>query len=358
MVTADPGVSVIVKSYQRPWLLGVCLESVRWAMPRAQIIVADDGTDGVLWQVAMARFAGLFDAVVHNERGEAKWPLCREGRFAEVIPTCGETWNRAHAQLAHDLVFLIEDDSYMTRAVDVLACASVLRVAPEALCLIGLRERCAMEKAPRPVGHGPGEGESWIEGCGLPENAEHFLLRRHTVWPWSFDGIFYRRADWNQIGPWPEGVATGPMEGFVQRRLRELGWIGRPYGLSRARNGVGGPFCRFDMQTSCRTDHPSTYAGRFRHVDACNAAWLAGDFCPTYDDVRVGRFAWDRRRSGDPMTLHYPRRLRQINFVTGHELCGELHGAEADARWLSQANSEAERYGEPPWREVPEGCRS
>ena len=350
--------SVILKSFNRPWLLGVCLESIRECLgPDGQVIVADDGTLPDLWAEARRRYGHLATDWIHSEAGEAKWTLCREGRFAEVVPTCGETWNRAHAAVQADVIFLIEDDSYLTRRVSAVACAWALRAVPETLCLIGLAERCAMEDGTGPVGHGPGSGNAWIEGRDLGWS-EHFRMLRHAVWPWSFDGIFYRRADWDRIGPWPEGVATGPMEGFVQRRLAELGWMDRSYGVAAAHAGIGGPFCRFDWQTSCRTDHPSTYAGRFRHVDACNAAWLSGEFVPTYRDVRMGRWPSDRLRSSDGMQLHYPRALRQINYVTGHELCGELAGEAADARWLSQANAEAARYGEAPWEAVPPECRS
>lgn len=348
-------ISVIIKSYNRPWLLGVCLESVaEYLIGSRQVIVADDGTDGVLWAEARRRFGHLADTWIRTEDGVAKWPLARAGRFTEVVPTCGRTWNAAQDAAECETILLLEDDSYLTRPLAADACVAVLHDNPEILCLIGLRERCLMEAGDGPIGHGPGAGESYV-GAAVRAGTERFLLRRHPSWPWSFAGHAYRRADWTRMGPWPEGVATGPMEGFVQRRLAETGWMSRPYGVALE------PWCRFDWQTSCRTDHPSTYAGRFRHVDACNRAWLTGEFVPTFRDVRLGRFAWGCDSGGSvggPWELHYPRALRQINFVTGHELCGELSGAEADARWLSQANQEAARYGEAPQNTVPDECRS
>ena len=177
-------------------------------------------------------------------------------------------------------------------------------------------------------------------------SVERFALLRHPIWPWSFDGIFYRKVEWDSIGPWPTNVATGPMEWFVQQRLRALGWMDRRYGLAPD------PIVGFDASCSVRTDHPSTYAGRFRHVDAINAAWLAGEFDPSFEDVRFGLLPWDRARASDPMRLHYPRHLRQVNFVTGHEL--QHDAPDHDARWLVQANSEAARYGEPGYATVPD----
>src|SRR3990167_2328032 len=305
------GLTIIVKSYQRPWLLGICLESVRKCLDAERVIIADDGTAPELWREAARRYGYLWTDAVHSEEGKAKWDLCKEGRFEAVRPTCGKTWNAAQALVKTDTIFLIEDDSYMTRRVNVAACVETLRACPELLCLIGLRERCDMEQGIGPVGHGPGARtqhiiEATTDGNIMPER---FLPLRHHVWPWSFDGIFYRHADWGRIGPWPEDVATGPMEGFVQTRLQRLDWTGRPYGVAMT------PFCCFDSQSSCRTDHPSTYAGRFRHVDACNAAWLAG---------------WNQTLAEALVGLRYPRELRLINFVTGHELCGELNGADAD----------------------------
>lgn len=441
---ADPTISVIVKSYQRPWLLRVCLESIREFWPRDryeyEVVIADDGTSPELWNEFVTRHYGLYDVAVHSRAGEAKWPLCRAGRFGEVVPTCGKTWNDAFAASRGDIIFLIEDDSYLTRPMSPEACAQALRKAAEVhinvMCLIGLQERVDMDvhgirdadrmkrgrrptvfldgmELPRcPNHHVTPLGQETTEGvpqradgdpsaggcawnvlrsmrcavCGwsaVGDEAVHaalsvrrretFLLLTHPVWPWSFDGIFYRRADWEQIGPWPESTATGPMEWFVQQRLRALGWLGpagddpdspgRRYGLAER------PFCRFDSQTSVRTDHPSTYLGRFRHVDACNAAWLSEAFSPTFADVRDGRCVWTRGtysatglpqgiRLADPMQLHYPRHLRQVEFVTGHELKGELAGAEADAYWLAYANGIAARYGEAPYETVPEGLRS
>lgn len=342
---------VILKSYNRPWLLGVCLESLchHWGR-QARIIVADDGTEPHLWAEAMRRYGHLADEWVHSVAGEAKWPLCREGRFADVLPTCGRTWNEAAALVRAPVTFLIEDDSYLTRAFSPVAASAALVLSggpgipsgatPDLLCIIGLKERCAMESA---------DGPCLV--AGTSSAPERLRLAHHAFWPWSFDGIFYRTADWAKIGPWPEGVATGPMEGFVQNRLRDLGWMDRPFAVAE-------PFCQFDAACSVRTDHPSTYAGRFRHVDACNAAWLAGDFAPTYAHVLHGRAPWIDPLRTFGMGLHYPRGLRQVSYVTGHELCGDLAGVHADARWLSQANSEAERYGEEPWSAVPEGCRS
>jgi len=350
-----PKVSVIVKSYQRPWLLGVCLESIRHFFgPQDdgvyEVIVADDGTDPALWQHAIERFDHLVNLWVHSTEGEAKWGLCREGRFSEVVPSCGSTWNFAHTVARGEIIFVIEDDSFLTRPVNVDSCAEMLIAFPEIMCLIGLQERYFMdvhgtrdedrlESAPR---------HSIIANSGGRESC---ALLTHDPWPWSFDGIFFRQSDWDQIGPWPETVATGPMENFVQQRLRSLGWMTRYYGL------MDPPLCCFDAQTSCRTDHPSTYRGRFDHVDACNAAWTSGEFIPSFQDVLDGQLSWVERIS-TPMKLHYPAPLRQIQFVTGHELCGELYGSEADARWLVQANAEAVQYGEAPVTEVPVACRS
>lgn len=328
---------VLIKSFMRPWLLGVCIQSIRHHWGRApRIIVADDGTAPDLYAEAQRRYGADVDEWVHSVEGEAKWPLCREGRFGDVVPTCGKTWNEAAALVHAPVTFLIEDDSYLTRGFDpAIACGALLSL-PEWLCLLGLKERLAME----------GEPDS-----SMLADTETLHTRRHPFWPWSFDGIFYRTDDWQRIGPWPEGVATGPMEGFVQNRLRDLGWVDRPYAVPAV------PFCQFDGSTSCRTD-PANYAGRFRHVDACNAAWLAGEFVPTYAHVLHGRAPWTDPLRTFGAGLHYPRRLRQMNYVTGHELAGELSGALADARWLSQANAEAERYGEEPWATVPEECKS
>jgi hypothetical protein len=330
--------SVIIKSYQRPWLLGICLESILRHIGDAQIIVADDGTDPILWREAVKRYGHLFPQSVHSVDGEKKWALCKEGRFGDVTPTCGETWNKAFDKARCDTILLIEDDSYLTRDIDVDACEVLLRTDPSLLCLIGLRERCLMEPP---------------ESRRIKTRDEIFFLNSNPVWPWSFDGIFYRSDDWERIGPWPYGVATGPMEGFVQDRLRSLDWHIRPYGTATV------PFCQFDAQCSVRTDNPSTYAGRFRHVDAINEAWLAGQFCPTFKDVRLGTAPWIREGSFfQPMALHYPSHLRQINFVTGNELCGDLHGEAANERWLSQRNAEAYGYGDPETHSVPEECKS
>lgn len=327
---------VIVKTFQRPWLLGLTLQSIRrhWG-ERARVIVADDGTRPDLWALAQVRYGLLADNWIHSEAGEAKWSLCRQGRFADVVPTCGVTWNRAAEACRHDVTFLIEDDSRVSRDYDPATAINYLHEHPEALCVIGMRVRCAMEAG--------GQYEM--------RRGEGHYLRTHPNWPWSFDGVFYRRADWQQIGPWPQDKNTGSQEGFVQQRLAALGWRERSYAATE------NPCCDVDSQTSVRTDR-ANYEGRFRHVDAVNNAWLAGEFVPTYDDVAAGRAPWIRPGAQFEAGLHYPRHLRQINYVTGHELCGELHGAEADARWLSQANAEAARYGEAPWGAVPDACRS
>lgn len=424
----DPVVSVIVKSYNRPWLLRVCLESIatfwpRERFPNYEVIVADDGTEPHLWTEVERRYGGdLMDFAVHNDEGEKKWPLCREGRFGEVVPTCGQTWNEAHEFARGRFIFLIEDDSYLIRPSSPSAMANILHMAnsdqlkANLMCVIGLRERLELDvhgiserdrvteppqgaellavagrvaelvracPACTAAGHARAidriGASSVSPPCGacfaavtfavaeaknrpsplfmdamdVHGNRETVALLRHPIWPWSFDGIMYRKSDWDEIGPWPTTVATGPMEHFVQTRLRELGWLTtRKYGLAPD------PFCCFDAQTSCRTDYPSTYAGRFRHVDAVNAAWLARDFDPSFEDVRTGRLPWDRTRTSDPMRLHYRRDLRQSSFVTGHELCGDLAGEAADARWLSQANQEAARYGEQAYESVPDACRS
>lgn len=412
----DICVSVVVKSYNRPWLLRVCLESIAAFWPRRmydyEVIVADDGMEPHLWEEFERRHAGdLMDFAVHSEAGEAKWPLCRSGRFSEVVPTCGATWNEAHDFARAQVIFLIEDDSYLIRPSSPEACANALHsgnspsLGANVMCLIGLKERLELDvhgvKESERVTEPPtgadlvaaaGRAAAAVPGCArhVPEraiqhpdcgaclaatvfeidrmknrpsptfldakdrykNTETFALLRHAVWPWSFDGIFYRKEEWQKIGPWPTDVATGPMEWFVQQKLRALNWFKRRYGLAPD------PICQFDASCSVRTDHPSTYAGRFRHVDAVNAAWLSGEFDPSFEDVRTGRLPWDRSRTAEPMRLHYPRALRQINFVTGQELCGDLAGDAADARWLSQANADAARYGEEPCAEVPPSCRS
>jgi len=294
-------VSVIVKSYQRPWLLGICLESIRKHLKGARVIVADDGTEFELWCEARKRYGHLWNVDVHSYDGEEKWALCKDGRFGEVKPTCGKTWNDAHLWASHDsIIFLIEDDSYLIRDIDAETCIEALNGRPDLLCVIGLKERRAMEVPTDTV---------------LRVQNETFLLNHHPVWPWSFDGIFYRLRDWYQIGPWPENVATGPMEGFVQERLRYLGWLGRSFGIANV------PFCQFDAQSSVRTDHPSTYAGRFRHVDAINKAWMSGKFQPTFDDVTLGCAPWIAPGACfEPMTLHYPEGLWQAEFCEGWEL--------------------------------------
>lgn len=355
-------VSVIVKSYQRPFLLAVCLQSIRTYWPRDrfpdyEIIIADDGTQPDLMEEFVARHGDLFDKLVHSEPGQAKWDLARRGLYDQVVPTCGKTWNDAQALARGEVIFLIEDDSYLIRPSNLYACANALLSSEQVMCLIGLKERMLLDI------HGIQEKarvEKALlsnETCLIGEDprsrvTETFALLQHPIWPWSFDGIFYRWDDWAQIGLWPTNVATGPMENFVQVRLKELGWIeSRFYGMPPS------PFCAFDAQNSVRTDK-ANYEGRFRHVDRINAAWYDAGFDPSFNDVIMGAFNWDRTHRLGSMRLHYPRELRQINFVTGHELCGELHGAEADARWLSQANAEAQEYGEMPWTEVPEPCRS
>lgn len=359
---SDMLISVIVKSYQRPFLLRVCLESIQkyWG-PRNEyeVIVADDGTRPELLDRFEDRFGGeLYDRFVHSTTGEEKWELCKQGKFSRVIPTCGSTWNDAQAIAKGEIIFLIEDDSYLIRPMSHVACADALQIRPETLCLIGLKERLELDI------HGVQERGRVLEALKDEETSligthlnsgvveqEVFALLKHPVWPWSFDGIFYRAADWKTIGDWPLMVSTGPMEGFVQGRLRDLGWTDRHYGMSRH------PFCGFDGYTSVRTDQ-ANYLGRFRHVDAINAAWMDGSFDPCFEDVVRGRLTWDQSRTGAPIQLHYPRHLRQINFVTGHELCGELRGHEADARWLAEANQQAMLYGETLLESVPESCRS
>jgi hypothetical protein len=342
-------ISVIVKSYQRPFLLRVCLESIRTFWPNRadyEVIVADDGTAGHLWDAFVLRHGDLFDAAIHSTPGESKWQACREGRFSDVVPSCGTTWNEAHARARGDIIFVIEDDSYLIRPSDPTACANVLHANTDLLCLIGLKERMWLDI------HGVREDERVARAERVMRSrAEAFAALTHQIWPWSFDGIFFRAADWNQLGPWPTDLPTGPMEGFVQRRLQELGWSARPYGMALD------PMCAFDFQNSVRTD-PSNYLGRFRHIDAINARWLAGNYSPTFEDVRLGRLPWDHSRSFGSMRLHYPNELRQIHFVTGHELCGELHGEAADARWLAEANNQSTFYGESPPITVPDLCKS
>lgn len=340
-------ITVIVKSYQRPFLLRICLESIeRYFLGRDhEVIIADDGTDLELWSKFVTRFDSLFDDAVHSVSGEHKWDLCRRGSMSTVIPTCGNTWNLAQAKAKGDVIFLIEDDSYMVRPCDAESCADVLSRDENILSLIGLKERMSLDV------HGIRESDRVIQAEKVGTPQEQFALLTHAVWPWSFDGIFYRKSDWNQIGPWPTHLSTGPMEGFIQGRLRELGWTSRPYGIST------NPFCAFDCQNSVRTD-AGNYTGRFRHIDAINQAWIDGSFDPTFDDVIRGALPWDRSRCLDEMRLHYPKYLRQINFVTGHELCGDLCGIAADQRWLAEANNQSAYYGDHGWTEVPDLCRS
>lgn len=303
------------------------------------------------------RYSGiLFDKLVHSTTGEDKWQHASAGRFDRVIPTCGDTWNAAQNVASGQVIFLIEDDSYLIRPSNPVACADALIKRPETLCLIGLKERLELDI------HGVQERNRVKDALehvdttlvGVDHDSreyEEFALLKHSVWPWSFDGIFYTAKDWEQIGPWPIRVSTGPMEGFVQTQLQTLKWCDRHYGMTKM------PFCGFDGYTSVRTDQ-ANYLGRFRHCDAINQAWFDGSFDPLFEDVELGRYTWDRTMFGAKMQLHYPRGLRQINFVTGHELCGDLHGADADRRWLAEANQQASIYGEEPLTIVPESCRS
>ena len=270
---APPLFTVVVKSYRRPWLLGICLESIGRSWPRGiypyRIIVADDGTDPAVIDQIEGAFGDLYDQFVGNARAAGKWALARDGRYAEVVHTCGETWNAAMCAVGTDHVFVIEDDCRLLRADDPRRHLALLDRRPDLLCVIGLRQRVDLEARGfgRPAGEDPG-----------------YRLFTHPSWPWSFDSIFFRRSDWARLGPWPHGVSTGVMEDWLTGRLRVAGMIDRPYAV------VTDPLSEIDEQSRVRVDPPNLAAGApawrvYHQADACLRAWSEGRWRPTLDEV-------------------------------------------------------------------------
>ena len=145
---------IVVKHYRRPYLLQVCLESLRHFWPKIddyKVIVADDGSDPLLIDMIYARIysqtlPALYSLFLDNKRGAGKWALARAGRFNEIVHTCGETWNTAYSVASSDHLFVIEDDSRLTRDFDPQAALSLLDEKPDILCVIGLKQRVELEK--------------------------------------------------------------------------------------------------------------------------------------------------------------------------------------------------------------------
>ena len=275
--------TVVVKSFRRPYLLGLCLESLARFWPRDHaryfIVIADDGSDAATIDAIEAEFysRGLYDYFVGNPRGTGKWALAREGRFSEVAHTCGETWNAAMSIVGTEYVFVIEDDCRLLTPSDPRWNIDLLRRRPDVLCAIGLRQRVELE----------------ARGFGTPAGEEPgHRLYTHASWPWSFDSIFFRRSDWARLGPWPTGISTGAMEDWLTGRLRATGLIDRPYAVTTE------PMSAIDEQTRVRVDRPDLGAGAppwrvYRQADACLRAWMEGRWRPTLDDaIEMGRVVY------------------------------------------------------------------
>lgn len=273
---------IVVKHYRRPYLLQVCLESLRHFWPKTEdykVIVADDGTDPLIVDLTYGRIysatlPSLYNLFLQNPRGAGKWALARAGRFSEVAHTCGETWNAAYSVCGADYIFVIEDDSRLTRDFDPQNAIELLAAKPDVLCAIGLQQRVDLEAS--------GFGARAILGH---EADEHFDIFIHSYWPWSFDSIFFRRADWAKIGPWPVGISTAAMEGWVTGRLREVGFADRPYAVAKQ------AFSVIDEQSRVRVDPIAPGSAgmptwnTYIHSDACLRAWVEGRFNPKLEDV-------------------------------------------------------------------------
>lgn len=266
------GFSIVVKHYRRPYLLRVCLESIAHFWPRAQydytVIVADDGTDPLLIDMIYTRLystaPSLYDMFIDNPRGAGKWALARNGRFAEVAHTCGDTWNAAYSLHHGDYMFVTEDDSRLIRPFNPEDATAILAAHPDYLCVIGLKQRADLEAS----GFGTKIGETAVAG-----------VYTHSYWPWSFDSVFLRHSDWAQIGPWPSGVSTADMESWLTARLRKIGFIDRPYAV------LNDPISIIDECSRVRVDQDSGKrdAGTYIHADACLRAWVEKSFNPTLE---------------------------------------------------------------------------
>jgi len=292
--------TVLVKSFRRPAHLQLCLESLRWFWPATvPVIVADDGTephiiDRLASDNATRPPAGLpllYDRLVDNPRGGGKWALSRAGRFAEVVHTCGETWNAAMAAVETEYVFVIEDDAYLCRPDDPAVHLDALARNPSLLCVIGLGLRVDLEAR--------GFGTPFNDGAS---DGPYHRVFTHQYWPWSFCSLFFRRSDWARIGPWPTGVSTGAMEGWLQGRLRETDDMTRPYAVCRE------ALTRMDQGTRVRVDRPDVAAGAvghrvYEHADALVRAWLERRWAPTLDETLAAR------------QIVYPPGLRAEDFA-------------------------------------------
>jgi GT2 family glycosyltransferase len=236
--------SIVIPSHSRPDLLRLCLASVaRFAPPRTEVVVVDDGSKGAVVSRAAGEFAGV--RVVRRARAGGFCAAANAGVAAATAP----------------VVELLNDDAEVTAgwaaaAVRWFADPAVGAVAP--LVLRAEPDRAARGLPPRVDTAGDeydmggfarkrGSGTVWAnperERRGVPTDPECANppgVRRPTlsltlrvrpdlrspgpVWGASAAAAFYRRAALLSAGGFPEHFRAYFEDVDLSFRLRRLGY--------------------------------------------------------------------------------------------------------------------------------------
>ena len=213
MRTCHPPLSIVIPSHRRADLLRLCLTSVaRFAPPRTQVIVVDDGSKDAIVSHAAADFAGV--TVIRREKA---------GGFCVAA-------NTGIAAATATVVELLNDDAEVTAgwaesALAWFADARIVAVAP--LVLQNDPER--LGRGLPPLIDTAGDeydfgGFARKRGSGLSINHHAELQSAGSVFGASGCAAFYRRDALIRAGGFPAHFKAYFEDVDLSFRLRRLGF--------------------------------------------------------------------------------------------------------------------------------------
>ena len=119
-------INIYIKSFNRPFYLDRCIRSVKFNVRNyGKIIILDDGTE----QKFINRLMKTHPDVEFRSSGadDGKMALLREEKFAAIeqsYPSAIKFWTDEVAKDGSDYVFILEDDAWVCRQIDLQALAS------------------------------------------------------------------------------------------------------------------------------------------------------------------------------------------------------------------------------------------
>lgn len=136
LVPEGPRMNVYIKSFNRPFYLERCIRSIEFfATGVHRIIVLDDGTLSRYLDKLKVSYPRV--EVRSSGADDGKYELLREERFADIqhrYPLASDFWTREIRKEGDSYFFMMEDDAWISRRLDLSMIRESLEEAGAVIC--------------------------------------------------------------------------------------------------------------------------------------------------------------------------------------------------------------------------------